>query len=299
MAPLCGALHAVAGVPPAGAARRAAAVAAVRRRDRLALALGGVPALAATINVGGACTLLQAIRAANTDTAKGGCPAGSGADTLVLPVGSTQTLTAVQDTAYGPSGVPVISSPITIAGNGSTIQRDEDAPAFRIITVNFVGELTLQETTIRGGVASGDAFAAADGGGVFNYGTLTLTDSTISGNSAAGSGGGVLSRGPLTLTHSTISGNSARSGGGVQNYYTLTLTDSTISGNSASDRRRRRGESLRHPHPDPQHHLRQFRQRLGGGVANNGTLTLTHSTISGNSASSSAAAWGMARGTSP
>ena len=114
----------------------------------LLLTLGGVPALAATINVGGACTLLQAIRAANTDTATGGCPAGSGADTLVLPVGSTQTLTAVQDTAYGPSGVPVISSPITIAGNGSTIQRDEDAPAFRIMTVNFVGELTLQETTI-------------------------------------------------------------------------------------------------------------------------------------------------------
>ena len=135
-----------------------------------------------------------------------------------------------------PSGVPVISSPITIAGNGSTILRDEGAPAFRIMTVNFVGELTLQDTTVSGGMASGDAVAAADGGGVFNYGTLTLTDSTISGNSAAGSGGGVLSRGPLTLTHSTISGNSARSGGGVQNYYTFTLTDSTISGNSASDR---------------------------------------------------------------
>src|SRR5262245_55791953 len=79
----------------------------------LLLKLARAPALAATINVGGACTLDQAIRAANTDTAKGGV-AGSGADTIVLPAGSTQTLTEVRDTTYGPNWLPVISSPITI-----------------------------------------------------------------------------------------------------------------------------------------------------------------------------------------
>jgi hypothetical protein len=57
------------------------------------LALGQLPALAATIPVGGACTLVDAIVAANTNTARGGCPAGSGADTIVLPAGSMQTLT--------------------------------------------------------------------------------------------------------------------------------------------------------------------------------------------------------------
>ena len=46
----------------------------------LLLALGQEPVLAATINVGGGCTLVTAIRAANTNTAQGGCPAGSGAD---------------------------------------------------------------------------------------------------------------------------------------------------------------------------------------------------------------------------
>ena len=50
--------------------------------------------LAATIYVTGACTLIDAITAANTDTATGGCPAGSGADTIVLTSGSTHTLTA-------------------------------------------------------------------------------------------------------------------------------------------------------------------------------------------------------------
>ena len=42
----------------------------------LMLALGQSPGLAATIPVGGACTLVDAITAANTDTATGGCPQG-------------------------------------------------------------------------------------------------------------------------------------------------------------------------------------------------------------------------------
>src|SRR5215212_169630 len=58
----------------------------------LLLALGQAPALAATINVGGTCTLIRAIKAANSDTsANGRCAKGSGADRIVLPRGSTQT----------------------------------------------------------------------------------------------------------------------------------------------------------------------------------------------------------------
>ena len=60
----------------------------------LLLALGQAPALAATLNVGGTCTLIRAIVAANNNTtASGNCRKGSGADTIVLPRGSTQTLT--------------------------------------------------------------------------------------------------------------------------------------------------------------------------------------------------------------
>src|SRR5215211_1299863 len=73
----------------------------------LLLALGQTPLLAATLNVDGTtCTLVNAITAANNDTATGGCTAGRGADTLVLPSGSTQTLTTVNNTNfdYGPTG---------------------------------------------------------------------------------------------------------------------------------------------------------------------------------------------------
>jgi hypothetical protein len=150
------------------------------------LALGQLPALAATIPVGGPCTLVDAIVAANTDTATGGCAAGRGADTVVLPAGSTHTLTSVHNDTYGPTGLPVIRSVITIAGQGSTITRAEGAPEFRLLAVNGTGDLTLQETTVSGGAA-----ISQGGGGVLNNGTLTLTHSTISGNSADTEGGGV------------------------------------------------------------------------------------------------------------
>src|SRR5262249_35103123 len=76
-------------------------------------ALGQMPALAATIQVNGTCTLVDAITAANTDTATGGCPTGSGADTIVLPANSTIMLTSVNNCA---NGLPQITSTITIEG---------------------------------------------------------------------------------------------------------------------------------------------------------------------------------------
>jgi hypothetical protein len=117
------------------------------------LALTATPVQAATITVGGACTLVDANTAANTDTATGGCRAGRGPDTIVLPVGSLQRLTRVNNSTYGPTGLPVIRSVITIVGNGSTIARTRGEP-FRILAVNSSGKLTLQETTVSGGVWS-------------------------------------------------------------------------------------------------------------------------------------------------
>ena len=57
-----------------------------------------------------------------------------------------------------------------------------------------------------------------DGGGIYNYkGSITITGSTISGNTASGSGGGIYNQGgSITITGSTISGNSSYyNGGGI------------------------------------------------------------------------------------
>jgi len=133
------------------------------------------------------------------------------------------------------------------------------------------GTLTLTSSTVSGNSTN------SSGGGVHNSGTLTITSSTVSGNSAAGNGfgGGVFNSGTLTLTSSTVSGNSAAGngiGGGVFNLGTLTLTNTTVSGNSAGGN----GGNGR-----------------GGGVFNSGTLTLTNTTVSGNSAGGNARGGGL------
>ncbi len=126
------------------------------------------------------------------------------------------------------------------------------------------GTLTVANSTISGNTAG------FGGGGVDANGTLTVTNSTISGNTAGDRGGGVTNRvyGTMTVTNSTISGNSTSGtgsyGGGVANYdSTITLTNSTITRNRSGDR--------------------------GGGVHNRGVytvgrVTVTNSIISGNTA---------------
>jgi hypothetical protein len=100
--------------------------------------------------------------------------------------------------------------------------------------------LTLINSAISYNIASGDAGSA--GGGIYNgdnNDTLTLTNSTVFGNTAMkGNGGGIADgdqNGTTTLTNSTFSGNAAMNGGGI---YALGSRDSiifcTIYGNSAT-----------------------------------------------------------------
>jgi predicted outer membrane repeat protein len=75
--------------------------------------------------------------------------------------------------------------------------------------------------------------SSTDGGGIGNFSaTLTLTGSTLGGNSAADSGGGIYTQGTLTVSNSTLSANSATSGDGISGGM-LTVNNSTVAGNSA------------------------------------------------------------------
>jgi hypothetical protein len=154
----------------------------------------------------------------------------------------------------------VIDNDVILDGEGNlTVDGDEDHRVFSV-PQGVIAE--LRGLSVRRGTASGEVAEDRSGGGIANDGTLTLTNSTVSDNSATGdhaTGGGIASSGMLTLTDSSVSGNSTDAqGGGIDNTYegTLTLTRSTVSGNSCA---------------------------YGCGVVNDGTLTLTHSTVSGNS----------------
>jgi hypothetical protein len=199
----------------------------------LLCALGQLPALAATINVDGVnCDLIDAITAANNDGFAGGCAAGSGADTIVLPPNSIHTLTEVNNTPGEPNGLPTITSTITIEGNGSTITRDPGAPEFRILEVRSGGNLTLQQTTVSGG----RTIQFQDGGGMANDGVLSLVNSNVINNYSPRGGGGLHNdfSATLSLTNSTVSGNLSADGGGIFNRNNLTVTNSTVSGNSTT-----------------------------------------------------------------
>ena len=100
------------------------------------------------------------------------------------------------------------------------------------------GSLTIRDSTIA------DNISYFNGGGIFNGGQLTISGSTISGNSKPSvpdypfnNGGGIANDegGTLTITNSTIAGNTAgESGGGIANLHGKTLISfCTIYGNSA------------------------------------------------------------------
>jgi LPXTG-site transpeptidase (sortase) family protein len=91
------------------------------------------------------------------------------------------------------------------------------------------GTLTVTQSTL-------SANSSDYGGGIENTQTLTLTDSTVSGNTAASDGGGIENSGDLSLTNSTLTSNTASGfGGGIDNYDvgSVTLTNVTLAGNGA------------------------------------------------------------------
>ncbi|MCX7060612.1 MAG: hypothetical protein NTZ11_06915 [Gammaproteobacteria bacterium] len=76
-------------------------------------------AQAATITISDNCSLVDAITAANSDTATGDCAAGAGADTIVIPPGRTTTLTVANNAGSADSfdsdrGLPVVTSTLRI-----------------------------------------------------------------------------------------------------------------------------------------------------------------------------------------
>jgi hypothetical protein len=180
------------------------------------IADGDVPGLIAAINAGNA---------------------SSGPHTINLAPGGTYTLAAVaEDDGYaGGAGLPYIRRPLTINGNGATIQRSSVAgtPDFRIIYV-FLTDLTLNGVTIRGGRGGN---VNRGGGGLGMIGSnLNVADSTITDNVGFGAGGGGIGSFASTfrIENSTISHNTSFSGyggGGIINFAagaTSTISSSTI-----------------------------------------------------------------------
>lgn len=213
----------------------------------------------------GLCSLREAITAANTDTASGAsggeCPAGTGDDTITLPAGSYNLSIVGAGEDINGTGDLDIQGNLTINGIGSANTIIDGGGLDRVFQVSSGVTVEISGVTIRNGDGGNDP----GGGGILNDGTVTLTNSRVSGNTVdVAAGGGILNNGTLALSNSSVSGNAADElgdqggGGGISNFGTLTLLNSTVSDNIGGDE--------------------------GGGLHQDsgGTLTLTNSTVSGN-----------------
>jgi predicted outer membrane repeat protein len=136
----------------------------------------------------------------------------------------------------GNSGTPV--GPVTISGltlTKGTAAGGTPANLGGAIYSSSPTDVTITDSAVTASTSG----ASGDGGGIFARGHLTIAGSNLTGNSTPNIGGAVDAAGgaaDLTVSNSTISGNTAAVGAGIYNNATLTMTGSTVSGNNASSR---------------------------------------------------------------
>jgi hypothetical protein len=138
----------------------------------------------------------------------------------------------------------IIDKDVTIAGPGPkrlTVERSSSR-SFRVFEING-GSVTISGLKIQNGRAlNPDGNADNLGGGILNWGTLTISNCVVTDNEAPtanggiGYGGGIFTVGALAVLNSTIDDNKASAGGGgiyVFDAPSLVLEGSTVSGNEA------------------------------------------------------------------
>lgn len=164
------------------------------------------------------CTLSDQILAANTNTAVGGCPAGTSHDIISL----TEDITLSEP-------LPLIKGTITVEGNGHTISGDNRFPIFTIVG----GKFTIRDLTLTAGNS------AQDGGAILVQGAELLIENATFTNNRSEKGGGAISTLPsnisLTIRDSLFKDNASDSGGGAILVYggAAAITGSTFENNEA------------------------------------------------------------------
>jgi predicted outer membrane repeat protein len=279
------------------------------------------------------CTLRDAMTDASANSESDVITFASGlTGTLRLSQGELSTSTTAADdvTVQGPG-----AGTITISGDADNSGTPNSGDS-RIFHVAYAStSLTISGLTLADGYSTGEGGAVYVGrdnhlslnnvvvtgnkslgggtiaGPIYKYCTISITDSTVSDNSAS-SGGATFNDGPLTIENSTLSGNHATSGGGGavsfgQKYGPLTMTDSTVSGNTATGVGG--GVStyaINFPKYGPtQNQIANTTVsgnsagQNGGGIyssglaSQDGSISIDHTTVSGNHAGSSAYGGGL------
>ncbi|WP_116790506.1 T9SS type A sorting domain-containing protein [Flavobacterium psychrotrophum] len=192
-------------------------------------------------DAGGRLTVNGALISDNTSNrAGGGIEDNSGANGQVTLTNITLTDNVTNNSPGNGGGLHVTGAG-TVSISGGTVSGNE-AGAEGGGLWNGTGTMNIDGTLITNNTASG-ALADQGGGGIYNLngGTVTIINATISNNvadGAAGSGGGILNDvgSQLSVTDTEISGNTAaRAGGGIEDNSgtsTIVLTNVDLINNS-------------------------------------------------------------------
>jgi hypothetical protein len=222
-------------------------------------------------------------------------------DRIIVPIGTyVLTVVGIGENAAATGDLDILfstqidgdsSGTVFVDGSGMDRIFEVDPAQTGIIDVSITG------MTIRNGFG-----AINGGGGIRNWGNLTLIDCVVTEN-RAGYGGGIYTEGPLlTIDDSVVSRNDAdfQEGGGIASGYfnglqqggDVKLTDTTVTLNSAATG----GGGISFYAPDGELHLKRstidsnylsspFGWEVGGGIAlYDGLLTMLNSTLSDNHA---------------
>jgi len=146
--------------------------------------------------------------------------------------GSTATVTNSDfnsNVATVSGGAIYANGPITVSGSSFT---DNQATTSGGAIYN-TGTATITDTSF-----SGNSATNGSGGAIYNetgY-SLSLTDTDFSNNTASDSGGAIYNNGTTTINNGTLSNNSAVFGGGIYNSAgsTLNSTNTNFSNNTAT-----------------------------------------------------------------
>lgn len=190
-------------------------------------------------NVAGACVIRDAIVAANSQSAVGGCTAGTAAgNTIELPPGgSVISLTDVDNsdltpnTGYGANGLPIVTSSLIIHGNGATIERSlnvacngdgtQAAGKFRMLMIS-APSVEISDATLQNGCADAthDTVVGGTDGGIMvtvDMNTMLLLRRVRLTNNYANYGIDAIGQaaGSLRLEYSTVDHNTGGLLGGT------------------------------------------------------------------------------------
>ena len=197
---------------------------------------------------------------------------GAGKDQTILDGGGTHSLIYFYGATVASFTDLTVQNGINTTDGGAIINNGSTLTLTRVKVTNntapnaggidSTGSLTIVDSVISNNTAT-DA-VIGNGGGLKIDASIpvTISGTTISGNTAAGTGGGMYVQGTsavLSLTNVTISGNTANNAGGIASNVTLNILNSTIANNHLS------GGST-------------------GGIANWGTINFKNTIIAGNDA---------------